>query len=278
MSNHPFAAGRVLALPVFTVAFAAAGSTPAAAWSPLVHQRVTSEAIDTLPKGLKPFYKSHRLELPSLAVDAPPPGDEGTERRFQIDRLAPFPFKDAPRSEAELKTSATEEAARMGRLPWLIEESYGRLVEAFRSGDKVQILTESDALSGYVADIHNPLALTENSDGQKTEQHGLWVRFSARLPESMDKRLRLKGQAARLVDDPKGYIFSMVRQNYIWLDNLLYREDLARRGQAGYTEFYYEALAEQVGPLLEDRLSAATTDVGSYWYTAWTAAGRPALK
>ena len=33
-----------------------------------------------------------------------------------------------------------------------------------------------------------------------------------------------------------------------------------------------------MGPILRDRLSQAAGDVGSYWYTAWTAAGRPELK
>ena len=70
----------------------------------------------------------------------------------------------------------------------------------------------------------------------------------------------------------------MINQVYIWLDNLLYLEDLAKRGQAGYTELYYEMLGEKAGPLLKARLQDATTDVGSYWYTAWTAAGRPELK
>jgi len=264
------------ALAAFTLPVLLAPS--ASAWGPMVHQRVTSEAIDTLPKGLKPFYKAHRLEIPSLALDTAPPGEEGPERRFAVDRLLPFPFQDVPRTEAALKARYPEEAAKVGRLPWLIEESYARLVEAFRSGDKGKILAESDTLSGYVADIHNPLALTENADGQKTGQHGLWVRFTTKLPESMDKKLNFGGQPARLVDDPKGYVFAMVPRSYIWVDNLLYAEDLAHRGQSGYTELYYDALAEKLGPLLKERLVEATTDVGSYWYTAWTSAGRPELK
>ena len=53
---------------------------------------------------------------------------------------------------------------------------------------------------------------------------------------------------------------------------------LARRGQTGYTERYYEALTLRAEDLLEDILGEAATDVGSYWYTAWTAAGRPELE
>ena len=257
----------------------AGGASPARAWGPIVHQRVTSEAIDTLPKGLKPFYKAHRLEVPSLAVDAPPPADEGTDRRFAVDRFLPFPFADVPHTEAALKAKYGEEAAtKAGRLPWLIEDAYAKLVEAFRAGDKTKILETSDVLSGYVADLHNPLALTENFDGQKTDQHGLWMRITTKLPEAMDKKLNFGGQPARLVDDPKGYVFALMPRVYVWADNLLYLEALARRGQSGYTEIYYDTLSEKVGPLLKERLEEATTDVGSYWYTAWTAAGRPELK
>jgi hypothetical protein len=253
-------------------------AAPARAWGPLIHQRVTTEAIDTLPKGLKPFYKAHRLEIPTLSLEEPPASDESTDRRFAMDRLMAFPFLDLPHTEEALKSKFPDQAGKVGRLPWLIQESYARLVEAFRAGEKGKILAESDTLAGYVADIHNPLALADNADGQKTEQHGLWVRFTVKLPEAMDKKLNFGGQPARLIDDPRQYVFGMATQAYIWLDNLLYLEALAKRGQSGYTALYYDALADKVGGLLKERLADATTDVGSYWYTAWTAAGRPELK
>jgi len=251
-------------------------ATRVQAWGPVVHQEVTSEAIDTLPRGLKPFYKDHRLELPSLSVEPDIP-DEGRDRRFVVDKLMPFPFWDVPRDEEKFKVKFPQ-AAEVGRLPWLIDEGYARLVEAFKSGDKGRILTDSDRLAGLVADLHNPLALTDNADGQKTEQHGLWVRFGTRLPEAMEKRLKLSPDAAHLLDDPKGYVLSMVHMTYIWVDNVLYYDELARRGKSGYTEIYYEAAEQRLGPILRERLSQAAGDVGSYWYTAWTAAGRPELK
>lgn len=250
---------------------------PAQAWGPIAHQVVNANAIDTLPKGLKPFYKSHRLEMPSLSPEAVVP-DEGPDRRFAIDRLMPFPFADVPQTEAEMKAKHGEAGEKVGRLPWLIGESYQRLVEAFKAQDKNRILSESDQLAGLVTDLHNPLALTDNSDGQKTEQHGLWARLTTRLPEAMQNRLKLDPDAAHYLDDPRPYVFAMVNDTYIWLDNLLYQENLAHRGQSGYTELYYEMFEQRVGRILRDRLSQAAGDVGSYWYSAWTAAGRPELK
>lgn len=94
----------------------------------------------------------------------------------------------------------------------------------------------------------------------------------------MQKSLKLDPQAARYLDDPNEYVFDMIRAAYVWVDNILYREDLARRGSPGYSEIYYSNLADRASDILRARLSEAACDVGSYWYTAWTAAGRPQLK
>ncbi len=259
------------------VALVASAALPVWAWGPAVHQLVTTKAIDTLPKQLKPFYKDHRYELPSLGLEAAVAPDP-PERRFQLDKLLPYPFPDVPVAEAPFKERFGEAAAGVGRLPWLVLESHARLVAAFKSGDKARILAESDELAALAADLHNPLALSDNSDGQKTGQHGLWERFSVRLPESMEKRLKVEPDAARFLDQPERFVFDLVRESYVWLDNVLYAEALARRGQAGYDSFFYEAFERHAGELLSRRLSRAAEDAGSFWYSAWMAAGRPELK
>jgi hypothetical protein len=254
-----------------------AAAPPLFAFGDKAHQVVTDRAIDTLPKGLKPFYKAHRLEMATLALEAEPP-TESTDRRFAIDRLQPFPFADVPRTEAAVKAKYADTGAQAGRLPWLIQESYAKLVDAFKAADKTRILEESDRLASLVTDLHNPLALTDNADGQKTEQHGLWQRFSVKLPEAMDKDLGLNPEAAFLLDKPDEHVFSIINGTYVWADNLFYEENLAHRGHNGYGERYFESLVLRAGRLLKERLSKAAGEAGSYWYTAWSAAGRPELK
>jgi len=256
-----------------------ASVAPASAWGLAAHQAVTLRAIDTLPKGLKEYYKAHRLEMPTLSLEATA-AEEGPERRFAADSMVPFPFLDLPHTEAAVKQQYPQAADKAGRLPWLIHESYARLVEAFRAKDKVRILAESDALATLVTDLHNPLALTDNADGQKTGQHGLWTRFTVRLPEVAQEmnRMKIEPDAAHFLDQPKEYVFSMINATYVWLDNALYEEDLARRGQSDYGDIYYEDLVGREGSILRERLSRAAGNAGSYWYTAWTEAGRPELK
>jgi hypothetical protein len=242
----------------------------------IAHQKTVEAAIDTLPKQLKPFYRNHRAEIPSLAVEPELP-PRGPERRFMVDRLLPFPFGELPRSQAALEAKYGEKAAAVGRLPWLIQESYERLLDAMKAKDKGKILVESDTLAGLVVDMHTPLNLSDNFDGQKTGQHGLYVRYVDKLPQYAARELKLAPEAARYLDAPKDYVFSMLLSTYVWLDNVLYLDELAKRGKPGYGEIYFEDFARRVGPILRDRLSRAAEDTGSYWYTAWTAAGRPEL-
>jgi hypothetical protein len=254
-----------------------AGGAPAQAWGPTAQQVIVQKAIETLPKGIQSFYKNHRFEMSSLALEPTFPED-GPERRFAVDRLMPWPFADLPHTEKALKTRFPDQADGLGRLPWLVQESYLQLKEAFKSGDKVKILSESDRLALLVADLHNPLALSENADGQKTGQHGLWIRFGVKFPEAMKDRLKVRPDAANFLDNPDEYVFSIIEGTYVWLDNVLYADTLARRGKPGYGEIYFESFEIRASAYLSDRLARAAEDAGSYWYTAWTAAGRPELK
>jgi len=275
---------RVLVTAVLAFAAAAGASAQPAAGGgsrervvELAHQVTVSAAIDTLPKQLKAFYKAHRMEMPSLALEPEFPV-RGPDRRFMVDRLLPFPFRELPRTEAEVKARFGDKAEGIGRLPWLVQESYARLLDAMKAGDKDKILAESDVLGGLVVDLNSALNLTENFDGQKTGQHGLWVRLVEKLPQALGRDLKVAPDAANYLDNPKEYVFSIMLGTYVWLDNTLYLEELARRSKAGYGDPYFEDLARRVGPILRERLSRAAEDTGSFWYTAWSVAGRPDLK
>ena len=212
---------------------------------PPAEQAVLLQAIETLPKPLKPFYKEHRLEMPSSLPEATAPERVPIVGSRSIASCR-FPSPTCPGPRAEMKKRFGDRGREIGRLPWLVQESYARLVEAFKSRDKTKILEESDALASLVAEIHNPLALTDNGDGQKTGQHGLWIRSSGSL-EAMKNRLKVEPDAARYLDEPEDYVFSMIGATYVWLDNLLYLEELARKGKAGYAEIFFESFEMRAG-------------------------------
>ena len=110
------------------------------------------------------------------------------------------------------------------------------------------------------------------------DQAGVAKRLSARLPEDMEGRLKINPEAARLLENPRDYVFAAMVRSHIWVDNILYADSLAYRGKSSYTGPFFEAFELRAGRLLGDLLSSAAADVGSFWYTAWTEAGRPELK
>lgn len=248
---------------------------PSFGWSDAVYRLILRKAIDTLPKAEKKFFQDHRFEMPSLIPDEDPPvRPEG--RRFAIDSLGIFPFTDVPQEEALMK--AGTDLRVVGRLPFLLLEAQERLVEAFKSGDKARILEAADAVGILASDLNNPLIFSKNFDGQETDQPGLLTRFSTQLAEGMDRRLKLNPEAARLLDNPREFVFGSIARNYVWVDNILYADSLAHRGKASYGGAYFESFELRAGKLLAEVLSSAAADVGSFWYTAWTDAGRPELR
>ncbi|MCU0240806.1 MAG: hypothetical protein MUF51_00115 [Vicinamibacteria bacterium] len=262
---------------VFWIASIVLLAAPLCAWGPATHRVVTSKAIDILPKDLRAFYSRHRLELATLAPSTTK-ADDHRERRFAIDSLLRFPFIGLERSEAAFLAHYAERGRAIGRLPWQIQEAHAELVRAFQSQDKNDILAASDTLASLLTDLHNPLALTENYDGQLSGQNGLWARFSVKLAENAAPRIGLDADAAHFIEQPNEQVLAMLRANYVWIDNLLYEEELARRNRTDYTSLYFEELEARTHKLLAERLSQAARQVGSYWYTAWTAAGRPVLR
>jgi hypothetical protein len=147
-----------------------------------------------------------------------------------------------------------------------------------KAKDKQGILRESDLIAGLMVNVRTPVNLSQDFDGQKTGQGGLYVRIADKLPQAMGGKLKLSPDAARYLDEPDDYVFSAIEASYIWLDNVLYLDALAERGKGGYGDIYFEDLARRLGPIVREELSRAAEDAGSYWYTAWTNAGRPVLR
>ena len=79
---------RIAGMVALVLGLLGMGSERAWAWGPAAQQAVVARAIDTLPKGLKPFYKNHRLEMPSLTLKPSFP-ENSPKQRFAIDRLIP---------------------------------------------------------------------------------------------------------------------------------------------------------------------------------------------
>ncbi|WP_245869828.1 zinc dependent phospholipase C family protein [Pedobacter ginsengisoli] len=92
--------------------------------------------------------------------------------------------------------------AKNSILPWQIQRSYYKLVNAFKAKDSLKILIYSAYLGHYIADAHVPLHTTQNHNGQLTNQVGIHAFWESRLPELFLQDYNYLVGQARYIENP----------------------------------------------------------------------------
>jgi hypothetical protein len=255
---------------------------PLAAWGPTAHDIVNTWAIQTLPPEMRAFFEANRQFIVEHAND---PDAWMAKDRYErmrhyiyLDKYGIFPFLALPHSfRRAVEQYGSGRVNRDGLLPWQVGEHSLRLTEAFKSHNWEQVKVEAAVLAHYVADAEDPLHVTRNFNGQLTSQTGLADRFEIRLLDRYSKFFILHPEDAVKIDDPTEYAFQTCLVAYTWLDSTLLADQRAREGLPDYTDEYFDRFYSQVGAAVMKGINQAAHDAGSYWYTAWINAGKPAL-
>jgi hypothetical protein len=255
---------------------------PVAAWGPTGHDIVNTWAIQTLPSEMRGFFEANRQFLVEHANDPDVwiRKDRYERKRHYIylDKYGIFPFMGLPHSfKQAVEEYGSGRVNRDGVLPWQVGEYSLRLETAFKSRNWDQVRLEAAVLAHYVADAHNPLHVTRNFDGQLTSQTGLADRFEIRLLDRYSKFFILHPEDAVKIDDPTEYAFQTCLEAYTGLDSIILADLRAREGLPDYTDEYFDRFYSQIGATVMRAINEAAHDAGSYWYTAWLNAGKPAL-
>jgi hypothetical protein len=248
---------------------------------------ITNKAVDTLPDEMLPFFQANRQFLvqhvtdPQEAEAKIPAQQNPTQQHndfIQLDHYGPFPFDALPRSYAAALAKYGRRTLDMyGLLPWQIGVSSQKLTDAFRDHNWYEAKISAAMVAHYVAAAHDPFNTTTNHDGKLSGQPGVDDRFSFGLTDRYQLFFLLKPNEANFVRDPTGHAFDMSLSAHSWLENILLADIRAHEGLAGYNDEYYDRFYAQAGAVLIRQISDASTDVGSYWMTAWINAGRPQL-
>ncbi|MDB5132607.1 MAG: Nuclease [Mucilaginibacter sp.] len=267
-------------------------------WGFFAHYRVNRLAVFTLPKAMSEFYKSNIDFITAHAVSADKrryvDSTEAPRHFLNADHYGKHPFNALPRDwfDAALKYSA-DTVIRYGTLPWTIQYNYFKLIKAFRDHDTIGILRTSANLGHYVADAHVPLHLTQNYNGQLTNQtgiHGLW---ESRLPELFSNLYNYHAGKARYIHNPLAEAFKICRASFNEVDSVLRFERILNKSFPAnkkyalvlhgkkyvkdYSATYAKAYQQMLKGMVERRMRSAILSVGSYWYSAWVDAGQPDL-
>ncbi len=267
-------------------------------WGFYAHIRINHLAVFTLPTGINSFYKRNIKYIADHAVDPDKRRYADTAeaaRHFldvelyekHIDSI-PFKWDDA------LKRYGWAKLNQNGILPWQIQKSYYKLVNAFKEQDSTKILIYSAYLGHYIADAHVPLHTTQNHNGQLTNQLGIHAFWESRLPELFAKRYNYVVGRARYIENPLSEAWKIVKNTHTMVDTVLRFEarlsggfpahrkysyskrnrQLIRQYSLAYSKAYHDGMENMV----ERQMRSAILSIGSFWYTAWVDAGQPTLK
>jgi hypothetical protein len=235
-----------------------------------------------LPQEMQPFFYANRQFL----VEHVGPAEEneaknGTARHtdfIQLDHYGPFPFSALPREyNAAITKFNRRVLEQYGILPWEIGFYSKKLTDAFREHDWNQVRISASILAHYVNAAHDPFNTTINMDGRLSAQPGVNERFSSGLVDRYQLFFFVQPNEAVFIHDPTEHAFELCLTAHSWLENVLLADRRAHEGLSSYSQEYYDRFYSLAGAILVRQLSDASTDVGSYWLTAWINAGRPQL-
>jgi hypothetical protein len=238
--------------------------------------------VDTLPYDVRPFFEAnrnfliHHVNDPLNQIDKHP--HERQNHFIELDKYGKFPFDTLPRNyKAALSKYSKSKIDSTGLLPWQIGVYSQKLTEDLRNGRWEEAKLDAAFLADYVAEAHDPFNTTENYDGKLTGQSGINDRFNTILIDRYGSFFPMSPHDAFFIIDPTDFAFDICLNAHSLVESILLADRHAKKGLSSYTDEYYDRFYNLTAPALIKQLSDASTDVGSYWLTAWTNAGKPLL-
>jgi hypothetical protein len=254
------------------------------AWGRGAHKLVVNQAMDTLPQEIRGYFDSNRNFLlehvnDALELAAKTPAEKRNDYLY-LDKYGHFPFDVLPHSyKAAVEKYGKSKVQANGLLPWQIGVYSARLTEDMRTGRWEEARLDAAMLAGYVADAHDPFNTTENSDGRLTAQEGVNERFGTALIDRYSSFFPMRPNDAAYINDPTDHAFDVCLASHSWLEPILLADRTAYQSSKiySYNDEYFDRFYNQAAAILIRQLSEASSDVGSYWLTAWINAGKPNL-
>lgn len=267
-------------------------------WGFFAHTRINELAVFTLPNEMGSFYKANSSYISGHATDP-------DKRRYADTAEAPRHYLDVEAYETNIDSiprkwnDAVKKygAARLnanGILPWQIQHTYYKLVNAFKQHDSLGILIHSAYLGHYVADAHVPLHTTVNHNGQLSNQVGIHAFWESRLPELFAQKYNFLVGRAVYVKDPLKEAWKVISHTHSLVDSVLQTEAALNSSFPAYRKYSYSKRKEivekqysfeysrdyhqRMNQMVEKQMRAAVYCIGSLWFSAWVDSGQPLLR
>ncbi len=259
-----------------------AASPAAMAWGTNGDKLIANKAVDVLPDEIRSYFEANRGYLmqhvndPFEAARKNPLLARNAYIRFE--HYGTFPYSTLPRVyKVALEKFGKRTLDSFGLLPWSVGLYSQKMTEAMRAHNWDEARDAAAQLAYYVAEAHDPFNTTMNFDGHLSAQQGVDDRFDTSLVDRYSQFFYVRPNQAVYIHDATDHAFEMCLDAHSWLENILLTDRRTRQGLSDYTDEYYDRFYSQAGAVLVRQISDASTDVASYWMTAWINAGRPQL-
>jgi hypothetical protein len=255
---------------------------PLAAWGNNAQRLIVSRAVDSLPNEIRPFFEANRTYLTKNVNDPLDLLDKNPNERnnhfIELDKYGKFPYEALPRNyKAAVAKYGKSKIDATGLLPWQIGVYSQKLTEDMKNGRWEEAKKDAAFLANYVAEAHDPFNTTENYDGKLIGQSGVNERFNTVLIDRYGSFFPVNPHDASFISDPTLFAFDACLDAHSQVESILLADRKAKSGLTSYTDEYYDRFYNLTAATLIKQLSEASTDVGSYWLTAWVNAGKPQL-
>ncbi len=253
-------------------------------WGDKGHKTITQQAMKllplemNLPQSIKNLVVDHCVDPDYRKKDDP---TEGPKHFIDIDYYQEFMSGRMIEDKAELiKAYGDSLVEKQGVLPWATEDSYNKLIDAFKSRDKNKIVLYAADLAHYVEDAYQPLHTTMNYDGQLTGQKGVHARYEIHMvDDNLDSiKSHLDILNIRPIPNVRNFIFGYINDSNTLVDLILSADKMAfKNGNAKFGENYYKILWDRTGYITIQQFNNAARTLASFIYQAWEKAGKPNL-
>lgn len=280
-------------------------------WGFDAHRKITEVAIDLILNldkfdkveqsklnFLKKFLSENKNIIIERCIEPDMVRNEDKDEQYNhfidIDRYGNYPFSELPRDKKmAIEKFGFETVQKNGLLPWRISDFTDSLALSISKSDREKMLKYFSWLAHYVEDAHQPLHVTENYDGQLTNQPGIHSRFETELVKYLMqndelkfdiKELKAELKKSSIVSDRVNFAFEIVLESYKFIDDILNADSYAKslippeklyrvekrdgRTRYIYSSEYYSIMAGKLKNLVYDRMSKASIRLATLWLTA----------
>ncbi|MBL0210664.1 MAG: hypothetical protein IPQ13_07095 [Holophagaceae bacterium] len=260
------------------------GASLLRAWGDKGHRIINGTMLKTLPPEVKAWYAGKEAFLRDHASDPDAWRDHDrkeSSRHYLDTEIYGGAGKVPLEIEQAIQQVGRAAFVKNGQLPWVVQDRWKDLVEAFQSGDRDRIAFATAILGHYVGDAHVPLHSTRNHDGGESGQRGVHGRWEVGLVERYVVEGDLGVRPAKVDPDLMKAPWRWLTESYALVPEVLARDKAAdrttpmdRRGTRREGAYWLIFWAGQRETVLK-RMEQSAEALGDLILSAWVRAGRP---